>query len=304
MLLLGEGVLQIIIKPVDADHLASHLVTFGGSFVILFQLHLLVFYLIPREAEDHAYRKNIWAAYLINFLLPFSHGSIVFVGVSLKLILASQSDLDNPENNDIVRFFSVILMITSFLLILQAFIHDLGAGGFSLNLCFASMPFLFLSFSGSNLNGAYDHGLAIIIFFAMFLVGCSRCNFITNQMDLPDENKQVQDVLENPCNVECGLIKLEKLVEFMKLQSEGKCSVENPFTSEEVKVLREALKELDATVSLTKRQFAEFMPPEEVPAAVEIQVEAVVEPKEVALEDTVSGPLPVKEVPEDVKDTL
>lgn len=68
MLMVGEGVLQIIIQDIDSEELGSFLIVFGLSFFILAFTQFLAFTVVPFEVEQHALRKSSIASLILYVL--------------------------------------------------------------------------------------------------------------------------------------------------------------------------------------------------------------------------------------------
>lgn len=124
MLLLGEGILQIILITAIADNLTAHLEVFTLSFFILTFMHYIAFYVLPTEAENHAFKGSSPRALLINLTIPFSNGALIFLAVSLKLFLKQETLAEgaNPPD-ELPLIFTESLAIGTMCLIFQKFVH-------------------------------------------------------------------------------------------------------------------------------------------------------------------------------------
>lgn len=117
MLMIGEGVLQIIITDVDGDDLEGHFKTFCLAFLISASIFALAFYFLPYEPDDHAFRKSSLAGLLTTMVSPVTQGSIIAVGVVLKLILKKQAKF--KEEEVIIRSFPFGLTLVTTSIIIQ-----------------------------------------------------------------------------------------------------------------------------------------------------------------------------------------
>lgn len=204
ILMLGEGVLQIIISDVDADDLSGHLKTFGLSFIILSCLFTMSFYMLPYEPHEHAFRKSSPAALIVSLVLPFTFSSIIGVGVALKLILKKQAKLDKPENDVIRRSFGIFVSVAVFTILLQRLCNfghheilrrDYSTEGrknkswgnvhferilFSIFMLSSSFGFLLISTFG-KLKGPEFLLLSISLFFFIFLLAFLEAKFFIKE---------------------------------------------------------------------------------------------------------------------------
>eukprot|EP00924_Labyrinthula_sp_SR-Ha-C_P000954 maker-scaffold_7-snap-gene-9.3-mRNA-1 protein AED:0.00 eAED:0.00 QI:63/1/1/1/1/1/2/38/641 len=123
MLMLGEGVLQIIILAVDTNNLREHLVCFILSFSILSALQVLNFTVLPFEAEEHVFRRSGIRVPQFLVLEHFFTLSLVAVGVGLKTLLKKQDELDDPKNERFEYLLMISLTVGTVLLSLLNVTH-------------------------------------------------------------------------------------------------------------------------------------------------------------------------------------
>lgn len=124
MLMLGEGVLQIIILPIG-DNVSSHLLDFVFAYLILNGLELIKFYMLPENPNDHVLVKSQWRSPFVLLLYPFFFSALICVGVALKLVLAADDSLQEDDNKNfrITSLLCVSLTFSVFSLILKNLLH-------------------------------------------------------------------------------------------------------------------------------------------------------------------------------------
>eukprot|EP00924_Labyrinthula_sp_SR-Ha-C_P003049 maker-scaffold_50-snap-gene-0.3-mRNA-1 protein AED:0.00 eAED:0.00 QI:66/1/1/1/1/1/2/113/635 len=123
MLLLGEGVLQIIILSIDLSDTVAHTTSFGIAFLILFALQVLAYTVLPFEADDHVLRKSKNRAPQYFLLKSFYFIATIGTGVGLKLILKKQGELNKEKNERFEGLLLISITVVTFCLSLLNVTH-------------------------------------------------------------------------------------------------------------------------------------------------------------------------------------
>lgn len=123
MLMLGEGVLQIIIFPIPVEDVSGHLVTFYISFMILNTFEFIKFYLVPNDPERHVLSKSVWREPFVFLLYPVFYATLICIGVSLKFALKHRELLDDVTNVRLEWLLCASLCVAFFVLLLINVLH-------------------------------------------------------------------------------------------------------------------------------------------------------------------------------------
>eukprot|EP00924_Labyrinthula_sp_SR-Ha-C_P002414 maker-scaffold_16-snap-gene-3.15-mRNA-1 protein AED:0.23 eAED:0.23 QI:49/1/1/1/1/1/2/126/693 len=140
MLMLGEGVLQIIINGFSSTNSSededlsikdttSEIVAFGLAYLILSSMEIVQFYALPYEANEHVLMRktNRWsiAVALVMAIKPLFYGSLIWVGIALaKTIEFGGAFEKKPEKIKKFEWLLVISLVVSMtLLVLQKMLH-------------------------------------------------------------------------------------------------------------------------------------------------------------------------------------
>lgn len=97
MINIGEGVLQLIITPLNEDHVFQHFITFIASFFILGFLQLLHYRLSPMDPNNHAARKSSKRGLLLVQISVIMNMAVSVTGVGLKSNLKNLAKSNKPE---------------------------------------------------------------------------------------------------------------------------------------------------------------------------------------------------------------
>ena len=129
MLVLGEGILQIIISP--ATDSVSYFAVFVLSYLVLALLQLLHYSVLPFNIEHHVIHQSTTRYTVLENVQVLYSIALVVVGVSLKLGLKAKSLNQEP-------LLCVSISITVFMLFLKHLLHlgitrELGSISFSRN---------------------------------------------------------------------------------------------------------------------------------------------------------------------------
>jgi hypothetical protein len=97
MLMLGEGVLQLIVVPVKPT--ATFYVTFALGYILMALLQLLHYATGPNHPDGHCMRRSARRVFFWVILESFYSASLVCVGVGLKLVLkySTYEDLEKTQ---------------------------------------------------------------------------------------------------------------------------------------------------------------------------------------------------------------
>ncbi|GBG25114.1 Hypothetical Protein FCC1311_013322 [Hondaea fermentalgiana] len=122
MLMLGEGVMQIII--VNFDQMLERYLTFVPAYLLMAALRILYYSSQPFKAQGHALNQSVRRGFIWLQLQPVESSLIVCVGIGLKELLKNSYAIGKPEYAHYTWFFCISTSSLLVLVWLASFLHN------------------------------------------------------------------------------------------------------------------------------------------------------------------------------------
>eukprot|EP00924_Labyrinthula_sp_SR-Ha-C_P006959 snap_masked-scaffold_8-processed-gene-5.27-mRNA-1 protein AED:1.00 eAED:1.00 QI:0/0/0/0/1/1/5/0/669 len=123
MLMLGEGILQIIILTIDDSYVMQHFIIFALCFLVIALMQYLSYYVLPYEPKDHCYRKSKSRGAFLQVVQQAYFGSLIALGVGVKTVLKTASESKVESQSQYAFLLGSSLFAACFSLALQNILH-------------------------------------------------------------------------------------------------------------------------------------------------------------------------------------